>query len=161
MALEVQVRNAMTMMIQASVEPYGISIAFAAGHKGTMPYRQMEGIPAERIRELALPTPYVLEVRLASGETEEFPWDYVRACCDSGYLTRMQELDREGRRIVGERIQGLRKAAGMTQEQLASAAGLDTATVDRIENGEQSPRFETLERIEERLGWPIEDLLGA
>ena len=47
----------------------------------------------------------------------------------------------------------------MTQQQLASKAGIGRVTLVRIENGEQLPRFETLAALADALQRPAADLL--
>ena len=48
---------------------------------------------------------------------------------------------------VGRRIQHLRKSARLTQEQLASKAGIDAKYLGSLERGEKGPSFEVLERL--------------
>ena len=47
----------------------------------------------------------------------------------------------------------------MTQQQLVDRAGVGRATLVRIENGEQLPRFETLTTLADALQRPPADLL--
>ena len=47
----------------------------------------------------------------------------------------------------------------MTQQELASKAGIGRVTLVRIENGEQLPRFETLTALADALHRPTADLL--
>ena len=47
----------------------------------------------------------------------------------------------------------------MTQVALARAADIGRATLVRLENGEQSPRFKTLKALAEVLGMEAQDLL--
>ena len=51
------------------------------------------------------------------------------------------------RRTLGERIRGFRESAGLTQEALARSADIGRVTLVRLENGEQTPRFTTLEAM--------------
>jgi transcriptional regulator with XRE-family HTH domain len=54
----------------------------------------------------------------------------------------MTMSDQESRRYelaLGEAIRQLREYKGMTQAELAEGAGVDEATVARIESGEESP----------------------
>jgi transcriptional regulator with XRE-family HTH domain len=48
----------------------------------------------------------------------------------------------------------------MMQSELAIAAKIGRVTEDRIENGEQSPRYGTLAAIAQALKQPIADLLA-
>ncbi len=45
---------------------------------------------------------------------------------------------------IGERIEAIRKARGMTSGELAEASGVGIATVIRIEAGIGRPQYETL-----------------
>lgn len=48
---------------------------------------------------------------------------------------------------VHNRIRSLRLDAGLSQEELATAAGIDRKTVNRIENGHFSPNLDTFFRL--------------
>ncbi len=60
-----------------------------------------------------------------------------------------------GRRRLAARIRHLREAARMTQEQLATAAGIGRVTLVRIEHGE--PQM-TLEELRQALGEQLGDV---
>jgi transcriptional regulator with XRE-family HTH domain len=49
-------------------------------------------------------------------------------------------------------LREIRKARGLTLEAVAFLAGIDTATVSRIENGVVDPKPETVVRIARGLG---------
>lgn len=61
---------------------------------------------------------------------------------------------------VGKRIQRLRKAAGMTQADLATAIGKARAYVGQIETGSRTGSAHTLKRIAEAIGCDLATLLG-
>ena len=65
----------------------------------------------------------------------------------------------QGRQTLGARIRGCRESAGMTQEALANAADIGRVTLVRVEKGEQSPRFKTLDAIASALGRRVSELL--
>ena len=52
---------------------------------------------------------------------------------------------------VGELFQNKRKEKGLTQEDLAARANLDTRTIQRIEKGEVKPYFSTLKALSDVL----------
>lgn len=53
---------------------------------------------------------------------------------------------------TGKRIRGLRKTLGLTQGQLAKAAGVAQASISELESGEsQQPRGDTLVRVAKAL----------
>lgn len=63
------------------------------------------------------------------------------------------------RRAVGESLRAARRAARLTQEQLAERSGLDRLAVNRIEQGNQSPLLDSLIRLAAGLGIPLSDLV--
>ncbi|MEM4988340.1 helix-turn-helix transcriptional regulator [Collimonas sp. H4R21] len=56
------------------------------------------------------------------------------------------------RRLVGERVQILRKRKGLSQEELAGRIGIETNSLSRLERGAHYPSLETLDRIRVELG---------
>ena len=54
--------------------------------------------------------------------------------------------------IVGANIRRLRKAKGLTQEQLAHEAGMAMRYVAGVERGEENPSLRYLVKIAEALG---------
>lgn len=56
-------------------------------------------------------------------------------------------------------ITAARKAAGMSQQQLADALGIAQQHVSRWERGERTPRIATLKRIAAVLGCSPRDLI--
>ena len=61
------------------------------------------------------------------------------------------------KRLVGERVQLLRKRKGLSQEELASKIGIDTKSLSRLERGAHYPSMETLERIRTELVVELKD----
>lgn len=61
---------------------------------------------------------------------------------------------------VAARVLAMRTARGMTQQQLASAAGISLATLSMIERGRNRPRIGTLRRIAAALSCDPADLLS-
>ena len=64
-----------------------------------------------------------------------------------------------GRHTLGRRVRRLRNSAGLSQDALAGAAGIGPVTVVRLEKGEQTPRFKTLEAVARALGVGVLELL--
>lgn len=62
---------------------------------------------------------------------------------------------------LGARVLRLRKAAGLTQEGLAHAAGLHWTYVGQIERGERNPTYKNLLKLARGLGVPLTDLAGS
>ena len=59
---------------------------------------------------------------------------------------------------LGVRIRTLRKAAGLTQEQLAEAADISVNFIGYVERGQRAPSIQTLERIAQGLSVHPKDL---
>ncbi|NLT04705.1 MAG: helix-turn-helix transcriptional regulator [Solirubrobacterales bacterium] len=62
---------------------------------------------------------------------------------------------------LGRNIANARKAAGMTQEQLADAADMHFTAISRLERGLRAPRFDTLIAVAWALRVPPGDLLDG
>jgi transcriptional regulator with XRE-family HTH domain len=63
------------------------------------------------------------------------------------------------RDILSSNISNARRAAGLTQEDLAHLAGMQTAVYSRIERGAVNPHLETVVRIAQALEVPIDDIV--
>ncbi len=58
-------------------------------------------------------------------------------------------------------LRRLREAAGLTQQQLAVAAGVTTSAVTQMEAGKiQNPRLDTVKALARALGVGLMDLVG-
>ena len=60
---------------------------------------------------------------------------------------------------MGEKLKAARIAAGMTQTQLAEAAGLQQRDVSRYESGKHEPGALTLKRMAQALGCSMDYLV--
>lgn len=61
---------------------------------------------------------------------------------------------------LGRRIGDLRRAAEMSQDQLAERMGVERRTIQRYENAVTDPRYADLLLLARALGVHITDLLG-
>ena len=154
------VRNADRMMTVASLLDDGIELRFADGSKGLIPYADVPEVKERAaVSSLELPNPYEMVLGTVHGEQVELPWDFARHYCDASYRPAIEAIAMQGRQTLGARIRGFRESAGLTQEALASAAHIGRVTLVRLENGEQSPRFKTLDAIAKALGRRVPELL--
>jgi len=64
------------------------------------------------------------------------------------------------RRKFGARIRLLRRQADLTQEQLASAAGVSVDFLSLVERGINAPSFENIEKLSRALDVPIRELFS-
>src|SRR5438105_5009938 len=90
--------------------------------------------------------------------------DYLRLCSRGGTRTSNRELlplpprNRSGRRpaaayilaSIAREVAADRRAAGLTQQELAERAGVRQETLSRIESGKHTPTLSTLRKIEAR-----------
>lgn len=63
-------------------------------------------------------------------------------------------------KLVGERIRILRQAKGLSQEQLALRAELNTSFLGQVERGEKNPTIITLEKIVKALNITFEEFFS-
>ena len=156
----VLVKNANRMMTLASLLEEGIELSFADGSKGLIPY---DDVPELRERaavsSLDLPNPFEMVLRTAKGEQVQIPWDFARHYCDASYRPTIEAIAVRGRLTIGERVRRYREANGLTQEALAQSAAIGRVTLIRLEKGEQTPRFKTLEAIAKALRIRVPELL--
>jgi transcriptional regulator with XRE-family HTH domain len=61
--------------------------------------------------------------------------------------------------LLGEVLRTARKAAGISQEELAFEAKLDRTYISQLENGHKSPTVDSLFRICPVLGVAVSDLI--
>ena len=156
----VLVRNADRMMTSANPTKDGIHLTFADGRRGMIPFADLPEIEdLSNFESMELPDPYTIVLRSRKGDTAEIPWDFARHYCDPSYRPRLQTVAAAGRQSIGSRIRRLRETAGITQAELSSRSGIGRVTLVRIENGEQSPRYETLVALSRALGRPLAELL--
>jgi transcriptional regulator with XRE-family HTH domain len=64
----------------------------------------------------------------------------------------------ELKRSFGRKIQALREARGLTQEQLGDRIGRSVDTISNIERGVNSTRIETAHQLASELGVRLQDL---
>ena len=62
---------------------------------------------------------------------------------------------------TGQRIKAARKAAGITQAELADRLGISYVGVSQWENDLRNPKIETIQRIADALDIPVGELLGT
>jgi transcriptional regulator with XRE-family HTH domain len=59
----------------------------------------------------------------------------------------------------GENLREARRAAGLSQEELAKRAGIDRPTISVYEHGKREPNMSTLVKLARALGVPAEALV--
>ncbi|MBR1681135.1 helix-turn-helix transcriptional regulator [bacterium] len=56
------------------------------------------------------------------------------------------------KKLLGKRLQEIRKAKKLTQEQVAEMIGVETPSISNIENGKYYPGAENLDKLMQALG---------
>jgi transcriptional regulator with XRE-family HTH domain len=62
--------------------------------------------------------------------------------------------------VFGRRLRALRRAKGLTQEELGRLAGIDYKHIGGIERGEHAPSFDAIEKIVKVLKVEYHDLFA-
>ena len=100
----VKVANAERMMIAVTPNGTGISVSFADGHQGTVPFRDNSELAGHsRLKGVQLPNPYEFILPSTDDDTLEHPSDFVRHDCDQTYRPRMEMLAKQGEQTVVKR----------------------------------------------------------
>ena len=68
----------------------------------------------------------------------------------------IQDERLQQRQRIGQRIVEIRKAQGITQQDLADRTGIQRNHISRIEQGRYSVGFDTLQLIAEAMGGNVE-----
>ena len=67
------------------------------------------------------------------------------------------ELSRDQRVDYAKKVKSLRQSAGMTQQELADAAGVSRQTVNTLETGDKAPHSDSILRVLRVFGVDAED----
>ena len=67
----------------------------------------------------------------------------------------MDPVEQADHRNVAELLRSVREHRSLTQQELASRAGLERAQLNRYERGRREPSLATLRRVLEALGWAL------
>lgn len=88
------------------------------------------------------------------GNVQYFVEYKLRECYDY----TVNKVDEKLLKRFGKKISKLRKELRLSQEELATAAGLDRTYISGIERGFQNPSLRTIGRLAKALGVSISDL---
>ncbi|WGQ10431.1 helix-turn-helix transcriptional regulator [Pedobacter gandavensis] len=72
----------------------------------------------------------------------------------------MKDLFKNDYEIVGENVRAIRKALGLTQDELAQRCSVNSAKISKIENARTDYMFSTLLEICEGLKCDLIDVIG-
>ena len=65
------------------------------------------------------------------------------------------------RQVFGSNLERLRRERGLSQEDLAHAAGLERSYVGKLENARYSASLDTIEKLSQALGVPARAFFDA
>ncbi len=70
-------------------------------------------------------------------------------------MSPLEQPEQPRHPVIAATIKFFRLEAGLTQEQLALEAGINTSEISLLENGKRNPRWETMEDLAKGLGVPF------
>jgi DNA-binding XRE family transcriptional regulator len=137
------------------------NVTFDSGKQYSFPRSSLEVDDGSELVNIRLDRRrFFFRVTQASGNRYEIPWDRVLHEAESSYP---YFRGRKGRTTttheVGATIRKLREAKGVTQDELASAAGMMRSNISRIEAAKHRPTLETMEKIAKALKVSVADLI--
>src|SRR5262245_35674793 len=77
-----------------------------------------------------------------------------------GQANRDTSMNGEPAETTGQRLKRLREAAGLSQHQLAAAAGVQVASLQNWEQDRRSPNVRVVRRLANALGVSTDQLIG-
>lgn len=95
------------------------------------------------------------------GGSFQISWDLLRRLTDSAFARHVAELAEEQARYIGAALRRLREARGLTQAHVAEGAGIQVASLSRIENGHFDVASSTLWKLLAVMGCSASDLSKA
>ncbi len=101
-----------------------------------------------------------LQIDDDTGGTIDVDVDVLRRLLDGRHARQLGSEAERVRIEVGKRIRDVRQKHHTTQAVLSTASGIAQEAISRIENGKQSPRADTLQRLAEALNIELHQLLG-
>ena len=73
-------------------------------------------------------------------------------------FTYEERRKKRGEKFVKNRIEEIRKARGVNQEELAKALGVSRQTISSLENGRYNPSIELAYKLSKYFGMTIEEV---
>ena len=140
------------IMTRVTWGPNKVSVLFADGRRATLPLDRLRDDDGKqfhtRLTSAHFEDPYTLVLETDDDRKVSLPWDFVRHYTqDRHFAEREQGLARKGREDLGKRLREHREVRGLSQSEAARQSGVARVTLNRVENGEQSPGYETLKRL--------------
>jgi DNA-binding XRE family transcriptional regulator len=99
-----------------------------------------------------------LLIPTSDGHTEEIPGDVIRMTTNADYRAYIVGLASHWADQIGKHLAAIRKARGLTQKSVASAAGLGRVSLAKVETGKVEPSFSTVVKLLAAMGARVQDL---
>lgn len=138
-------------------------VAFADGEEVRLPVARLEN---PYTRGLAPDWPRARagthEVRVpTAGEDLGIPWDTIRALTDPRFAETWSEFRLRASETLGDGIRRLRIARGLSQDELASRAGVTSGAIADLEAGQSPADLEVAARVLPVMDCTLDDLRDA
>jgi DNA-binding Xre family transcriptional regulator len=109
---------------------------------------------------------HAFEVRQASGNRYQVPWDLVLYHQEPSYpyhkgKTGQRETEAHRAERIGGRVRQEREGRGWSLAELARRTGIQPPNLSRLENGKHVPSLDTLQRVADALGVRVAELVAA
>lgn len=135
-------------------------VTFDSGKEYSFPRSSLEVDDGSDVLNLQVDRKrFFFRVTQVSGNRYKVPWDRVLHEAEPScpyFRARVGRTTRD----VGAMIRKLREAKGMTQEELAGAAGMMRNNISRIEAAKHRPTLDTMERIAKALKVSVAGLIA-
>lgn len=90
----------------------------------------------------------------------EIPWDRIRSLADPEFRAFLADRAEERAQRIGERIQMLRREAGLSRAALAGKLGIPREAVANLEAGRINPSIDLLENVARVLERHLRDFVA-
>ena len=137
-------------------------VTFASGKEYSFPRASLEVDDGSDVSNIQVDRRrFFFRVAQVSGNNYEIPWDRVLHEAEPSYPYFRGHMNRTKKvQAVGTTISKLRAQKGITQAQLARAAGMMRANISRIESAKHRPSLDTIEKIARALKVRTADLVS-
>ena len=102
-----------------------------------------------------------IQVMRTTGEVFDIDSAAVRGLVDEAYAAHLRRAEAGSAADLGATLRAKRRAARLTQTQLATASNLEQSLISKLENGKHRPLYDTLARYAAGLGIGVAELLRS
>ena len=146
-------------IVTASYGPEGLVVRFKDGTEGRVDVERLPRVQARGPDWSALRcNEYEILVPTTEGDVEISSFA-IRSLSDAAFAAHLKAKEAESARWIGHRIQALRRARGLTIDDLTERAGIALSLLTRIEQGDHDGNLVELQRVVEAMGCGLKDLI--